>query len=139
MSEGPFPEESAYRPCPACGEPIRREAVICRFCHYDFRTNAIPGMAPYGAYPLTPPKTNSLAIASLVLGIVNMLVGSILALVFGYRAIHEIDQSNGTQTGRGLAVAGVVLGWVGLVMGIIWLILFLMLFLPHVNELHVVR
>ena len=62
MSDGPFPSESAYRPCPACGEPIRREAVICRFCHYDFRTNAVLAPSPYG-YPLTPPRTNPLAVA----------------------------------------------------------------------------
>jgi hypothetical protein len=134
MSDGPFPSESAYRPCPACGEPIRREAVICRYCHYDFRTNSMPGPSPYG-YPLTAPRTNPLAVASLVLGIVNMLVGSILALVFGYRAMREIDESHGTQTGRGLAVAGVVLGWVGLAMGLVWLAFFFVVFLPHWHDL----
>ena len=60
----------------------------------------------------------------------------ILALIFGYRAMKEIDRSNGTQTGRGLAVAGVVLGWVGLVMGVIWLILFFTVFLPNWQQLH---
>src|SRR5437773_9690675 len=103
MSETPFPTDSGYRRCPACGEQIRAEAVICRFCHYDFRTNTMPGAPPYGyGQPLTPPRTNALAIASLVLGIVNMFVGSILALVFGYKAMREIDESHGTQTGRGL-------------------------------------
>jgi hypothetical protein len=122
MSDGPFPSESPYRPCPACGEPIRREAVICRYCHYDFRTNTLPGPSPYG-YPLTPPRTNPLAVASLVLGIVNMLVGSILALVFGYRAMREIDESQGTQT------------WVGLAMGLVWLAFFFVVFLPHWHDL----
>jgi len=167
MTDGPFPDESAYRPCPACGEPIRREAVICRYCRTDLRTwGASPGTEgsstwpgtstwpggtqapPYGgpgtppdapapAYgptgpytaPPSPPRTNSYAIASLVLGIVNMLVGSILALVFGYRAMREIDASQGTQTGRGFAVAGVVLGWVGLASGVIWVVLFVLFFL----------
>jgi len=134
MTDGPFPSESAYRPCPACGEPIRREAVICRYCHYDFRTNTLPGPAAY-AHPLTPPRTNPLAVASLVLGIVNMLVGSVLALVFGYRAMREIDESQGTQTGRGLALAGVVLGWVGLVMGLVWLAVFVTVLIPHWHDL----
>jgi hypothetical protein len=40
-------------------------------------------------------------------------IGSILALVFGYVAKSQIDKSHGTQTGRGMAVAGIVLGWVG--------------------------
>jgi len=59
-------------------------------------------------------RTNGLAIASLVLGILWLYwIGSILALVFGYIALHQIRRSNGWQEGRGIAVAGVVLGWVG--------------------------
>ena len=81
---------------------------------------------PY-AYPWSPP-TNGYAIAALVCGIVNMLVGSILALVFGYIAKREIDASNGMQGGRGLAIAGIVLGWVGvgiwILMGMILLFVF---------------
>lgn len=60
---------------------------------------------------------NGYAIAALVLGIVGIagipLVPSILALVFGYKAREEIDRSGGVEQGRGLAVAGIVLGWVG--------------------------
>ena len=58
--------------------------------------------------------TNGFAVASLVLGIVWWMgIGSILALVFGYIGKSQIDQSGGTQTGRGMAIAGIVLGWVG--------------------------
>ena len=59
-------------------------------------------------------STNGLAVASLVLGIVWIFwIGSILALVFGYVAKGQIDRSGGRESGRGLAVAGIVLGWVG--------------------------
>jgi hypothetical protein len=72
---------------------------------------------------VVPAKNNGLAIASLVLGILWIYwIGSILALVFGYMAKNQIDRSGGTQSGRGLAVAGIVLGWVGvgiLVLGIV--------------------
>ena len=55
-----------------------------------------------------------MAIASLVLGIVWLYgIGSILALIFGYLAKGQIDQSGGSQTGRGMAIAGIVLGWIG--------------------------
>jgi hypothetical protein len=69
----------------------------------------------YQPVPLVQPvKTNGLAIASLVLGILWIWwVGSALALVFGYAAKNQIDLSGGTQGGRGLAIAGIVLGWVG--------------------------
>jgi hypothetical protein len=39
-------------------------------------------------------------------------LGSILALVFGYIALSQI-KGNPQQGGRGMAVAGVVLGWIG--------------------------
>jgi hypothetical protein len=50
----------------------------------------------------------------MVLGLVWVYwIGSILALVFGYIALGQIKRSEGRQTGRGMAIAGVVLGWVG--------------------------
>jgi len=49
-----------------------------------------------------------------VLGILWLYwVGSILALVSGYLARRQIAQRQGVQGGRGLATAGIVLGWVG--------------------------
>src|SRR5687768_14737450 len=69
-----------------------------------------PGYGPPG-YP--PRKTNGLAIASLVLGLLWICyIGSILALVFGYQGKKQIDASQGREEGRGLAVAGIVLGWI---------------------------
>jgi hypothetical protein len=57
--------------------------------------------------------TNGLAIAAMVLGIVWVYwVGSILALIFGYIARRQIKQRG--QNGDGMAIAGIVLGWVGI-------------------------
>lgn len=59
-------------------------------------------------------RTNGLAVAALVLGIVWVYwIGSILAVIFGAVALSQIDKSAGSQGGRGLAVAGLVLGLVG--------------------------
>jgi hypothetical protein len=78
---------------------------------------------PYG-YGAVATETNGMAIASLVLGLVWMCgLGSILALVFGYQAKGQIDRSNGTQTGRGLAVAGIVLGWIGVAVLVVYVVL----------------
>src|SRR5262249_51181760 len=71
------------------------------------------------------PKTNGLAIASLVLGIAQIfvcIVGAILALVFGYIARRQIDESGGTQGGRGMAIAGIILGWIGIGLGIAYIV-----------------
>jgi hypothetical protein len=67
-------------------------------------------------------KTNGLAIASLVLGILWVYwIGSVLAVIFGHVALSQIDKSGGTQTGRGMAIAGLVLGWIGV--GVLLIIL----------------
>jgi hypothetical protein len=71
------------------------------------------------------PKTNGLAITSLVLGIAQIficIIGAILALVFGYISRRQIDESGGTQGGRGMAIAGIILGWVGIGLGIVYIV-----------------
>jgi len=73
---------------------------------------------PGGGYHAQPQaqkqSTNGFAIASMVLGIVCIYgIGSILALVFGYMARKQIDESHGREGGRRMAVAGIALGWVG--------------------------
>ena len=72
--------------------------------------------APYSAAPYYGPAparpTNGMAIASVVLGAVWLFwIGSVLALVFGYVSRGQIRRSG--EGGDGLAVAGIVLGWVG--------------------------
>ena len=81
---------------------------------------AVPPPSPYPypppyAYPQPVSRgTNGLAIASLVLGILWVYwIGSILALVFGYVGKNQIDRTGGLQSGRGMAIAGIVLGWIG--------------------------
>ena len=69
-----------------------------------------PQPAGYGYPP--PQRTNGMAIASMVLGILWLYwVGSILALVFGYVAKKQIRERG--DSGGGMATAGIVLGWVG--------------------------
>ena len=67
---------------------------------------------PYG-YGFPPPqRTNGMAIASMVLGILWLYwLGSILALVFGYVAKKQIRERG--EGGGGMATAGIVLGWIG--------------------------
>jgi hypothetical protein len=71
-----------------------------------------PSTYQYPAYVAAPQATNGMAIASMVLGILWLYwIGSVLALIFGYVALGQIKERN--QGGRGMAIAGIVLGWVG--------------------------
>lgn len=83
-----------------------------------------PGYAQQYGYPgySSSPGTNGFAIASMVLGIVWLWwIGSVLALVFGYVAKSQIRQTG--QSGSGMATAGIVLGWIGV--GVLLLIIVL--------------
>jgi asparagine N-glycosylation enzyme membrane subunit Stt3 len=75
-------------------------------------------------------ETSGKAIASLVLGIggfvIFPLVLSILAIVFGRQAKREIRERPGLG-GAGLATAGIVLGWVGVALIVVAVLLFLLL------------
>jgi len=69
------------------------------------------GYAPtYG-----PSRTNGMAVASLVLGIVGWAlcgIGSILAIILGVVARNQIRASGGREAGDGMAKAGIILGCV---------------------------
>lgn len=69
-----------------------------------------------GAAPPEARQTNTLAILSLVSGIVWCGgIGSLLAVILSVKARRSIRESGGTESGEGLATGGLVLGIVGLV------------------------
>lgn len=75
--------------------------------------------SPAAAYP--PVAQNSgLAIASLVCGILAWvgllpLVGAIAAIIMGHVARSQISRSGGQINGKGLALAGLILGYLQVV------------------------
>lgn len=74
---------------------------------------------------------NGMAIASMVLGILWLYwVGSVLALIFGYIARSQIKQRR--QDGDGMAIAGIILGWIGVAALLVVLIAFIVV-LDDVN------
>ncbi|MGI8750939.1 MAG: DUF4190 domain-containing protein [Acidimicrobiales bacterium] len=115
--------------CPSCGNPSGSGAP------FDPRSTqpSSAGFSPAGS-PLynyqpqlpvaTPGRTNGLAIASLVLGILWIVgLGAVAALILGIVGKNQIDRSNGEQTGRGLAIAGIVLGAIGIIGAIIFIVI----------------
>lgn len=80
-----------------------------------------------GGYGAQPPGTSVMAIISLVTGIIGILcctwfVFSIAATVLGFLGKKEIAE--GKKTGKGVAMAGLILGIAGIVIGaIVWIVL----------------
>ena len=82
---------------------------------------------------MTPVRTtSSLAIASLVSGILGWtllpVLGTLVAIVTGHMARAEIRRSGGALEGDGLAIGGLILGWLSAllwVIGIVVLFMFL--------------
>jgi hypothetical protein len=64
----------------------------------------------------TGPTTNGLAVASLVASLFWFgWLGSFLAVIFGHVSLSQIKKSGGREGGSGLAIAGLVMGYLELV------------------------
>jgi type IV pilus assembly protein PilA len=61
------------------------------------------------------PQTSGKAIGSLICGIINVFPLFIVAIILGHLALSDIKKSAGRLGGRGLAIAGLVLGYLGVV------------------------
>ncbi len=77
-------------------------------------------------------QTSSLAVVSLVAGILGWsllpLIGSIAAIITGHMARAEIRRAPERLDGDGMALAGLILGYVMLVLGTIGIVLALVFF-----------
>lgn len=79
-----------------------------------------PGSGAYGAapYPYAPQeKTNTLAVVSLIaslVGIVGILpfIGSLVGVITGHMSLNQLKRTS--EKGHGMALAGTIIGWVGL-------------------------
>jgi hypothetical protein len=86
----------------------------------------LPAPPPPAAYPFPTglqPTTNGMAIASIACGIGQLVAGpfaGVAAIVLGHRARRRIRQTG--EAGDGLAVTGLVLGYIGTV-GLVLLLL----------------
>ena len=77
-------------------------------------------------------QTNSLAVVSLVCGILGWtllpFLGSLVAIICGHMARSEIRRSPQTQEGDGLAVAGLVMGYLVVAMSVLTMLAIILFF-----------
>jgi hypothetical protein len=72
--------------------------------------------------PVSHRQANRLAITSLVFSILWIFgVGSILAIITGHIARHQVRKSDGTETGKHLAFFALLIAYVGLIIGVAYM------------------
>jgi hypothetical protein len=99
-------------------ERVERAMTAATFADLDAVVADLPGGRPSAPAPL--PRTNPLAITSLVCGIAQIMFGplaTIPAIVCGHIGRSQIRRTG--ESGAGMALAGLVLGWLGLVFGVL--------------------
>ncbi|WP_419863037.1 DUF4190 domain-containing protein [Candidatus Poriferisodalis sp.] len=65
------------------------------------------------------PKNSGLGIAAMVTALCGV---SLLGVIFGHVSLSQIKKGDGQLTGRGMALTGVIVGYVGMVMWTVWLV-----------------
>ncbi len=88
-----------------------------------------PAPQPYAAQPFA--KADGMAVTSLVLGLIGIvftwlfflvfpLICAILAVIFGHVSISKIGKSGGRLTGKGMAIGGLVCGYLEIAIWLFW-------------------
>jgi type IV pilus assembly protein PilA len=99
--------------CPACGNSVAAGDQFCRVCGRQVPAS-VAAASP--AAPSAPPQTSVKAVVSLVCGLLFFVpLAFIAAIVFGHIGLSEIKRSAGRLKGEGMAIAGLVLGYLWIV------------------------
>jgi uncharacterized membrane protein len=100
------------------------------------------GMPPPGYFPGQPVKrpTSQLAIAALVCGIAQIFFGfltGIPAIILGHLARRRIRETG--EDGDGMALAGLILGYIGVVLSVVVIVVAIVLFVAVAHRVQVHR
>ena len=94
---------------------VEQAMTASTYAQLDSVVVDLPGARPPASpAPPAPPKNNALAIASLVCGVAQLMLwplATIPAVVLGHVARRQIRRTG--EQGAGLALAGLILGWIG--------------------------
>jgi type IV pilus assembly protein PilA len=103
--------------CSGCGNNVSVGERFCRVCGKEVTAGSAvtPALGPPAEGTIFPSQTSGKAIASLICGLFLFVFPmSILAIIFGHLSVSEIRKSAGRLKGEGIAIAGLVLGYIGL-------------------------
>jgi type IV pilus assembly protein PilA len=102
--------------CPYCSASIAENVQFCPKCGTQMGSPLPDSPAYRGPLPAGfEPPTSGKAIGSLISGVFFLfLPASIVAVILGHLSLSEIRKSAGRIKGRGIATAGLVLGYIGI-------------------------
>ena len=103
--------------CSGCGNNVSVGEKFCRVCGKQVAAGSAvtTALGPPAEGTVFPAQTSGKAIASLVCGFFLFAFPmSILAVIFGHLSVSDIRKSAGRLKGEGIAIAGLVLGYIGL-------------------------
>lgn len=107
--------------CRHCGKQVEQPSAYCPHCGVATSESAEPAGTPSpDSSPASPivdqaAPISGKAVASLVLGLLSLLLpAAIAAVVLGHVARSQIRRSAGRLRGSGLALTGLILGYLGI-------------------------
>jgi hypothetical protein len=99
--------------CTNCQASLADFVPVCPYCGVS---QPVPQAATAHPEWGAAPQTSSKAVASLICGVILCFVpSSIAAVILGHLALADIKRSAGRKAGQGMAVAGLVMGYIGIV------------------------
>ena len=97
------------------GMPVWQQANLVPELISGVHWGLVPQPVPGAYVPPVVVPTNAMAITSMVLGLLGIFLlgplGSIPAIICGHMARRQIQDSNGQQQGDGMALAGLITGY----------------------------
>jgi hypothetical protein len=129
-STPPAGDPGTYPPAPPVSQGYPAAPPANNYPANGYPPAGYPAAPGYGAYP-APAKTNTLAIVSLISAIVGFVlipfIPSVVAVITGHMSLGQVKKTG--EQGRGLALAGTIVGWVGTGLWILFFVA-LLAFLP---------
>jgi len=96
--------------CPTCGKANEDAAAFCNGCGTNLSLAVTGTPVPVGAQ-----QTSGMALASLIFGLFFFIFPApVLAVILGHISNSQIRKSAGRLKGAGMSLAGMILGYVGI-------------------------
>lgn len=93
---------------------------------------AAPGYYPW-IYAPPAPRLGTWSLVSMIMGAISIVsfqgILAILAIIFGFIGLNEVKKSAGQVEGHGLAIAGLVMGFISLAIGLVIVAIYIIYFI----------